>query len=246
MPHLATWDDHDYGPNDIGKHFVLKEESRKVFQAYWLNKNYGLNDEGIFTQYTHGDVDIFMLDDRWWRSSDRLPDSVNGQPNPEKRMFGSQQMEWLKNALLYSDATFKIIVTGSQVLNPVSRSDKLLRFPVEYGELMTFLQNSRIEGVLFLNGDRHHSEIIRVNRPGTYPLYDITSSPLTSGTHEFAPEEKNNPYRVLGLAGKQNYSRFTISGPKGQRRLAVQFRGIGGELLGEWSVLETELKTAER
>lgn len=244
MPHLAIWDDHDYGPNDIGKSYILKEESRNVFQAYWLNKNYGLNGEGIFTMYSHGDVDIFMLDDRWWRSSDRLPDSVNGKPNPDKRMFGPLQMEWLKNALLYSDATFKIVATGSQVLNPVSRSDKLRRFPIEYYELMSFLEANQINGVLFLNGDRHHSEIIRVDRPGHYPLYDITSSPLTAGTHEFAAEEQKNPYRVFGLAGKQNYSRFTISGPAGRRRLGVQFRGVNGALLGEWSVMETELKTA--
>jgi alkaline phosphatase D len=245
MPHLAVWDDHDYGPNDIGKNYVLKEESRKVFQHYWLNKSYGLNGEGIFTQYTHGDVDFFMLDDRWWRSADSMKDSVNGGPNPDKHMFGQQQMDWLKNSLLYSDATFKIVVTGSQVLNPVSRYDKLLRFPAEYNDLMQFLQQYRIDGVVFLNGDRHHSEIIRVARPGTYPLYDITCSPLTSGTHDFAPEEKDNPYRVFALPGKQNYTRFTISGVKGQRKLTTQFLGVKGEPLGQWSVLEGELKTRE-
>jgi alkaline phosphatase D len=245
MPHLAIWDDHDYGPNDIGKHYVLKEESRKVFQHYWLNKSYGLNGEGIFTQYTHSDVDLFMLDDRWWRSADGMKDSINGVPNPDKRMFGQQQMDWLKNSLLYSDATFKIVVTGSQVLNPVSEFDKLLRFPVEYNDLMQFLEQYRINGVVFLNGDRHHSEIIRLNRAGTYPLYDITCSPLTSGTHDFAPAEQNNPYRVFGLPGKQNYTRFTISGAKGQRKLTTQFLGIKGEPLGQWSVTEPELKTPE-
>ena len=246
MPHLAIWDDHDYGPNDMGKNYMLKEESRRVFQAYWLNKSYGLNGEGIFTQYTHGDVDIFMLDDRWWRSADRMADSVAGQANPEKQMFGALQMDWLKNALLYSDATFKIIATGSQVVNPVSLSDKWRNFPAEYNSFLSFLQTNRIEGVLFLNGDRHHSEILRMDRPGMYPLYDITCSPLTSGTHEFAPEERGNPYRVFGLAGKQNYSRFIISGPKDMRKLTVQYLGVKGEPLGEWSVLETELKGGER
>jgi alkaline phosphatase D len=150
-----------------------------------------------------------------------------------------------KNSLLYSDATFKIVVTGSQVLNPVSEFDKLLRFPVEYNELMQFLEQYRINGVVFLNGDRHHSEIIRVNRAGTYPLFDITCSPLTSGTHDFAPAEQNNPYRVFGLPGKQNYTRFTISGTKGQRKLTTQFLGVKGEPLGQWSVTEQELKTPE-
>ncbi len=32
-----------------------------------------------------------------------------------------------------------------------------------------------------LSGDRHHSEVIKMERPGTYPLYDITVSPLDIG-----------------------------------------------------------------
>lgn len=243
MAHLAIWDDHDYGPNDMDQHYILKSTSRDVFKAYWLNKSYGTKEEGIYSMYSHGDADIFMLDDRWWRSNDRMKDSVNGQPNPEKRMFGEGQINWLKTALLYSTATFKIIATGSQVLNPVSPADRLNRFPVEYTELMDFLRDYKIDGVLFLTGDRHHSEIIKMERPQTYPLYDITVSPLTAGTHSFTGPEEKNPYRVFGLAGKQNYGRFSFSGPKGERKLTVSFKGIKGEPLGEWSVTEAQLKT---
>jgi alkaline phosphatase D len=145
--------------------------------------------------------------------------------------------------LLYSSATFKIITVGSQVLNPVSPFDKWRDFPAEYDELMSFLMEYNVTGVLFLTGDRHHSEIIRMERPGTYPLYDITVSPLTSGTHQFGDAEKNNPYRVFGLAEKQNYGKFSFSGPRGNRKLTVEFLGIKGEKLGEWSVNEKELGT---
>jgi hypothetical protein len=37
---------------------------------------------------TWGDADIFLTDDRWWRSADQMKDSINGKPNPEKRMLG--------------------------------------------------------------------------------------------------------------------------------------------------------------
>lgn len=243
MPQLATWDDHDYGPNDIGSNYILKEASRKVFNSYFCNPSSGENGQGIYTMMTWGDADIFITDDRWWRSADRTKDSVDGKPNPEKRMLGKQQMEWLKNSLLYSSATFKIITVGSQVLNPVSPFDKWRDFPAEYDELMDFLKEYNVTGVLFLTGDRHHSEIIKVERPGTYPLYDITVSPLTSGTHQFGGAEKNNPYRVFGLAEKQNYGKFSFSGPRGNRKLTVEFLGIKGEKLGEWSVNEKELGT---
>ena len=242
MPQLAIWDDHDFGPNDIGKSFILKNTSREIWKNYWMNPSYGENNEGIYTMNSWGDVDIFMLDDRWWRSTDKMKDSINGKPNPDKRMLGRQQMEWLKNALLHSAAAFKIIANGSQVLNPVSPFDKLRRFPAEYDELMNFLNDNTINGVLFLTGDRHHSEVIRLERPGNYPLYDITISPLTASTHTFGYAEKNNPYRVFGLDEKQNYGRFSISGKRDERQLLLEFIGVKGEKLGQWSINEKELK----
>ncbi len=250
MPQFAMWDDHDYGPNDIGKNYILKDASRKVFNNYFCNPSSGENGQGIYTMNSWGDADIFMTDDRWWRSADRIKDSVDGpdglpgkKPNPEKRMLGAQQMEWLKNSLLYSTATFKIIAVGSQVLNPVSPFDTWWDFPAEYDELMNFIKEYKINGIVFLTGDRHHSEIIKVERQGTYPLYDITVSPLTSGTHSFGGTEKNNPYRVLGIDEKQNYGKFSFSGNRGSRKMKIEYFGIKGDKLGEWSISEKELKT---
>jgi alkaline phosphatase D len=136
-------------------------------------------------------------------------------------------------------------VVGSQVLNPVSPFDKWRSFSAEYNHLMEFLKSYNLGGVLFMSGDRHHSEIIKVDRPGSYPLYDITISPLTSGTHAFSGPEAANPFRVLGIAGKQNYGRITVSGATGQRMLRVDFLGIKGEPLGNWSIGEGELKTTK-
>ena len=243
MPQFAMWDDHDYGPNNIGKSYILKETSRTVFNSYFCNPSSGENGQGIYTMNSWGDADIFMTDDRWWRSNDELKDSVDGKPNPDKRMLGTQQMEWLKNSLLYSNATFKIVAVGSQVLNPVSPYETWWKFPAEYTELMNFIKEYKINGVLFLTGDRHHSEIIKVDRPGTYPLYDITVSPLTSGTHSFGGPEKNNPYRILGIDQQQNYGKFSFSGIRGSRKLTVEFLGVKGNKLGEWSITEKELKT---
>ena len=245
MPQFAMWDDHDYGPNDIGKNYILKDASRKVFNSYFCNPSAGENGQGIYTMNNWGDADIFMTDDRWWRSADRIKDSVDGKPNPKKEMLGAQQMEWLKNSLLYSTATFKIIAVGSQVLNPVSPFDTWWDFPAEYDELMNFIEEYKINGIVFLTGDRHHSEIIKVNRPGTYPLYDITVSPLTSGTHSFGGAEKNNPYRVLGIDEKQNYGKFSFSGKRGERKMTVEYFGIKGDKLGEWSIIEKDLKTPQ-
>ena len=47
MPQFAIWDDHDYGPNDIGKSYILKEASRKVFMNYFCNTSYGENGRAL-------------------------------------------------------------------------------------------------------------------------------------------------------------------------------------------------------
>lgn len=240
MPHYATWDDHDYGPNDIGASFILKEESKKIFDAYWANPSSGYKGEGIYTHFSYGDADFFLTDDRWWRAAE-LRDSIDGKPNADKTFLGAQQMNWLKNSLRYSTAPFKFVVIGSQVLNKYSNYDKMLDFPAEHQELLNFIADNKIEGVLFLTGDRHHSEVIKMERPGTYTLYDLTVSPLTSGVSKFSGPEKNNPLRVVGVEA-QNYGRFSFTGPKGQRKLQVEFLGIKGEKLGEWSINESQLK----
>lgn len=243
MQHYAIWDDHDYGPNDADKSFVFKETSRKVFMNYWANPSYGQNGEGIYTRISFGDCDFFMMDDRYFRSNDGMQPVAYDKPNPSKRMWGTAQMEWLKNSLLQSNATFKFIVTGSQTLNPASPYDCLQDYPVEFNELMSYLSTEKIPGILFLTGDRHHSEVIRYDRPADYTLYDITSSPLTSGVSRVGGKEKDNPARIANtLVEAQNYTRISVTGGKGERKLLIEFLGVKGEKLAEWKVSETELK----
>lgn len=246
MPHYAIWDDHDYGWNDADKSYPFKETSRKVFKTFWSNPSYGENNQGIYTKFTWNDLDVFLLDDRWFRSNDGMPDSINGQPNDNKKMFGKQQLEWLKNALLQSNANyninFRIIATGSQVLNPMSPYDCFRHYTTEYKELINFLTETKINGLLFLTGDRHHSEVIKFERDNAYTLYDITSSPLTSGSHKFGGAEKNNPSRVAGIDNIQNYSRISFSGKKNDRKMKVEFIDAKGKILTEWTVDAKQLK----
>jgi alkaline phosphatase D len=245
MSHYAIWDDHDYGPNNADKSFVLKDASRKVFTNFWCNPSFGENGQGIYTKITYNDVEIFLLDDRWFRSSDDTPDSLNGYENFEKKMYGEQQMEWFKNAMRQSQTnkniSFRIVATGSQVLNPLSPIDCFRHFPAEFHGMMDFLDKEKINGVVFLTGDRHLSEINTINRKNNYPLSDITVSALTAGASKYAPEEANNPARVLSVVGQQNYARvsFTKEGP--DRTMMVELVGIKGESLGVWSVALRDL-----
>ena len=245
MSHYAIWDDHDYGPNDADKSYVLKYASRNAFKKYWANPTYGMNEQGIYTMFTHNDAEFFLLDDRWFRSNDRMQDSTNGDISKDKKMFGDEQMEWLKNALLYSKGNsltkFRVIVTGSQVLNQYSKYDALRAFPSEYKELLSFLEQNKINGVLFITGDRHHSEVLKLERTAGYTLYDITVSPVTSSAAKTQGAEANNPNRIGKEIAEQNYGRFSVTGEGTERKLTVELLGIKGDVLYTWSVKAGDL-----
>ena len=84
---------------------------------------------------------------------------------------------------------------------------------------------------MFLSGDRHESELIRVPRPDAYPIYELTCSPFTSGTHN-VDSEMSNPVIIPGtLVGERNYCTLSFSGPLKQRVMDVKSFNVDGKQL---------------
>jgi len=48
------------------------------------------------------------------------------------------------------------------------------------------------------------------------------------------------------LVEQQNFGKVTVTGKRNERVLSVQFLGIKGQQLGEWSVSEKSLAKASR
>lgn len=236
--HVATWDDHDYGPNDSNSSYVHKDKSLKLFQRYWGNPSYGLPGvPGVFTSHTISDAEFFLIDNRWYRDSDRLADE-------DRRMLGVEQMRWLRNALLASTATWKFIVSGSQVLNLTNQFEGWNRFPRESQEFFDWLEKQKIPGVIFLSGDRHFSVMLKMDRTGTYPLYELTCSPLTAGAYENPVKEiVDNPRLLSGSAVTRNsFCELDFSGAKGARKLSISIRAADNQLQWSREIQEAELR----
>ena len=192
---------------------------------------------GVFQKVSWGDADFFLLDDRWHRKPNDWP------AGPDKSMMGRAQMEWLKASLIASEAVFKVVVNGNQVLNANSRHETMTKF-ADTEELIAWIARNRIEGVLFLSGDRHHGELVRIQRPGVYPLYDFTSSSITAGVHVMKPDDPEyvNPLRVDGtLAMEHNFGVVRFSGAPKQRRATLQLYGVDGALRWERTITRDEL-----
>lgn len=237
--HVAIWSDHDYGPNDSDGSFVMKGAALEAFKRHWPNPSYGLPGvPGIFTKVSYGDVDFFLLDDRFHRYPNRYPIT------PDKAMYGPAQMEWLKQALIGSTATFKIVASGGQFWNARNRFESFFNYPAEQRVLRSWLAEQRINGVVFLSGDRHFTELLRVPREGTYPLYEFTSSPLTSAPAPLRDgHEAGNPDLVGGtLVNQRNFGLLRFTGTRQARALTFETYDSNGVLLWQHTVRRAELQ----
>ncbi len=241
QPNLATWDDHDYGPNNADRSFVLKGTALEVFQDYWANPSYGLPDvPGVFGHFQWADVDFFLLDDRYHRSPEDAPRT------PQKTILGEEQFRWFVDALTGSYAPFKVVVLGGQVLNRYDFYEAYAKYPQERQRLLDAIAARHIDGVVFLSGDRHHSELLRLERDGgLYPLYDFTSSPLTAGASP-ASRELENELRVPGtlVTSQRSFGTLSFSGPRTDRTLTMRAHATDGSVLWEHTVRADDLRVA--
>ena len=247
-PNFATWDDHDFGPNDANASYQFKDITKETFNKYW--GNHGTNNpnkDGIYSSFTYVDCEFFLMDDRYNRAPKPWKDSINNLPNPEKTYWGKNQMLWIKQSLLTSKAVFKFIVNGNQVLNMANKRDECMyQYSAEWLEIINFIKEYKITGVIFISGDRHFTEMLSLDKNVVgYPLYDYTSSPITSGPYKdiaTSKTEGNNPQRVAGsLLGENNYGRMTVSGERFNRKLKIETINAAGKPVWEWSVTEKEL-----
>jgi alkaline phosphatase D len=233
----AIWDDHDFGPNDADRTYGLRTTALDIFRLFWANHTYGIPEvEGVFGRFEWYDVEFFLLDNRYHRSPNSMPDT------PEKQMFGAGQLRWIREALVSSNATFKIIAAGNQMLNPGSRHEAFSNYRHEYRELLSWIKSQRIRGIVFISGDAHLSELVRLDDPSFYPLYDFTCSPLTAGVY-IPDTTQPRPSRVPGtvVTGKRNFGILRFDGVRNARVLTMECYDAAGTMLWSHRINASEL-----
>lgn len=236
LPHYAIWDDHDYGDNDAESSYRLRPESFKLFQRYWANPSYGTPEApGVFSYFEREDAAFFLTDNRYYRAA-------NDNPDPNRSYFGAQQWQWLKDALSTSPARFKFLVMGNQILNTQSPTENMHSYTRAYAEFLNWLREDGPPGVMILSGDRHHSELLKRERPGRYPLYEWTVSPLVSKAYPPFPVESEIPERVAkSLRVEQNFGMLKLSGPAHQRQIELTLHNAQGKKIWSQQISDREL-----
>ena len=104
----AIYDDHDFGKNDVAGGLdpfdpTWKVPVWRVFKENWVNPYYGggAKQPGCWFDFTIGDVQFIMLDNRYYRNF------------KEGQMLGPVQQKWLLDKLSTSKAKFKVVANGT-------------------------------------------------------------------------------------------------------------------------------------
>ena len=197
----ASWDDHDYGLNNFGKDYPLKEESRQFFRKFWkLEEHIPADRNGIYHARYFGEgehsLQIIHLDGRYNRDDE-------GETGDT---LGEAQWAWLKKEL-QKPARLRFLVSGYQYFLPQdSVFESWSKFPQSRDRLINLIKSTGAQGVVFIAGDQHYSEITRVPGLLGYDAVEI----MFCGVNQEEPHVPN-PLRVSPVAHAKNaYSLIDI------------------------------------
>ncbi|MES2504852.1 MAG: alkaline phosphatase D family protein [Myxococcota bacterium] len=156
---IGTIDDHEiednFDPETINP-LKLQAAKKAFFEHMPLRRNETKPDQ-IWRKFSFGaTADIFVLDCR----TERRPSFG--------RYMSRAQMDWLKQGLFESGAMFKIIMNSvpiSEFPFPMA-SDRWEGYPVQRQEILGFIDEFRIPGILWVSGDFHFTSKGRVSKKG--------------------------------------------------------------------------------
>jgi alkaline phosphatase D len=230
FPLFHVWDDHDYGVNDGDKTFPGRADAWKAFKEYYPLPDLPNSGAGIWHSFKYAQCEFFMLDLRSQR--DRGMDT----DGPNKSMLdgdkiSNDQKDWLKDGLRNSTAKWKFVIS-SVPWNPTAKPrppDAWASYQTERNELLDYIDDNNIEGVIFFSGDLHSGGGID---DGTY-----------SGLPEVAVPHSNMDHGDSGRLG--NWSEGIVSGDlgggyviahvkKAPDRVTLEVRDVTGALRISW------------
>jgi alkaline phosphatase D len=221
-PIFVQWDDHEvtnnWYPNEIlGDPLYEEGLSANTLYENSLQALYEFNpiEEGssIYRSQKFGKhLEIFFPDFRSFRD----PNPENEEPDPSA-MMGPEQLQWLKDGLLASTATWKIIsshdpfgiVTGSEGDFDAFGNDlpEILGREHELKELLAFINNNKIMGVVSLTSDVHFTAHVNMDpsrAEGGFtdfqPLDEYVIGPIHAGS--FGPNFMDTSFGAQYEYGK--------------------------------------------
>ena len=178
------------------------------------------------------DVDFIHLDGRYYRMNPK------GEHSIAPSMLGETQKKWLFEQLKNSKATFKVICSPVPVADGTKPGsvDTWVGFKEEREELFSFIENNKIEGIIFLSADRHRSDAWKIKRENGYDYYEFQSSRLSNiHMHEIRPES------LFGYNEKCSFGIIDINTLSDDPTISYSIFSIDNELIHKITVMKSQL-----
>lgn len=237
---IGIWDDHDFGVNDGGKEYLKKDESKaEMFRFLDVAHNHPAYErKGAYQSYAFNSgksrVKIILLDARYFRDSLNKDEKNWNIPNETGEILGEDQWKWFEEQLSDSSVDLFIVGSGIQVIPEEHRFEKWANFPKELNRLYEVIKTTE-KPVILLSGDRHISEVSKIELDTyPYPLYEFTSSSLTSPWGE--PRKEPNKYREKEIIFETNFALLEIDTESQSLNLDISFIGKDDKVLQTHSI----------
>jgi len=245
-PILATWDDHDFGKNDGGAEFEIKDESQKLFHDFFGTPTDSPRRarKGVYDAHVFGPagkrVQVILLDTRYFRAGLKTgkgraiaPYGFIREPylpstDPAGAFLGDEQWAWLAEQLKVP-AELRLLCSSIQVISEDHPFEKWGNVPAEQARLYALLRDSQAKGVVVLSGDRHLGELSVSTKAIDYPLYDITASGFNQGAKRWREQEPNR-YRVSSMPYGDHFGVVTVDWAASDPVVGLQLRDAAGEV----------------
>lgn len=250
-PVHATWDDHDYGLNDSGADFPMREQAQQVFLDFWgdptdspRRKRPGVYEAAIYGEPKQR-VQVIMLDTRYFRGplkkgEKRLGGSWYPGEDSTVTMLGEAQWDWLEDEL-QKPAEIRLLVSSIQLVATAAGQETWANLPHEQKRLYDLIARTKANGVIVLSGDRHWAEL-SVQREGVaYPIWDLTSSSFNQLHERGTPTENDN--RALAKTWhRENFGEIAIDWRGEETVVQLQIRDLEGAVVLEQAVVVNDLR----
>ena len=250
----SQWDDHEI-INDFGSKWPdwnlfstdregypnIVKEGTNAFLYYspvGSDNNNNIDTENdpdthIYRSFNWGkDLDLFIIDARSYRSQNHIADT----PDSNKTMLGEEQLQWLKQELSNSNATWKVISSDVPISIPTGSNASILGrdgwangnetnnysyytgFERELTDLLRFIDEQGMKNIVFITTDVHFPAFIRynfdLNDDGNMTeIHELVSGPISAfrlGVPFPQLDETFNPSLLYGEGNVFNFGYIRI------------------------------------
>jgi alkaline phosphatase D len=230
VPGYWEVDDHDSWVND----------GWPTQRAAWMNPLTFEQGFGIFREQVPMGESTYRTV-RWgrglqiWMVEGRLYRSPNNQPDgPEKTIWGREQMQWLKQSILASDADFRVLISPTPIVGPdrtKGKNDNHANeaFAHEGKQFRSWTKEQGLQNFYSCCGDRHWQYMSIDPSSGLREFSCGPASDVHAGGNPVQPDWQ--PF----LRVKGGFLTVSVSRAKGEPQIFFRHHDVHGKVVHEFT-----------